>query len=580
MTKTNDQGNRLFKMGVACIAMLCLFLNVRANDVTIDSLQYLSATQEIKFNINWKNSWRNTGTAGSTQNYDGVWVFAKYRHSCAKDSIQPSATSYRHVWLSSTGNVIPSGASAELGTSFISGANRNMGVFLYRSTDGSGNFSLTDVRLKWDVAAQGISGTSWDIQLFAIEMVHIPQGAFYLGDAISDYSFVQTTNSAAWGSTQPYLVSSENAITCSQTVNGSLGIRNQSTSSVMQGTLPAGFPKGFNAFWCMKYEITQKQYCDFLNTLSRSWQANMAPNTSSFLSIGNTSVPAANRGAFETWTTQQSTYRNGIRIDGPTGNVAATIDQAKPVTFVCDLNPANAGNSADDGQSVACNYLQAEYGNRYLDWTGLRPMTEMEFEKICRGPSVSPPYLQINYETVWGMSALVTGSITAAGAITNAGTSTETLTTTSGDGIVVSSTPSPQGPRRVGITHTASSNRRSAGSSYYGVADMAGNLGELMVSVGMWTSSHGTFAADSLGDGLIETGYSNSWPTSANGSPCYMVKGGDWASGSNWPDFAISFRYGGGSSSEQRNRWYTSFGSTPRWYIVARGVRRSGTVIQ
>lgn len=555
------------------------FYGAHANNVAISNFQYLSATQEIEFDITWENSWRNTGTAGSTQNYDGVWVFAKYRHSCAKDSVQPSATSYRHVWLSSSGHVIPAGATGQLASSVIGGANRNLGVFLYRSADGSGTFSLTDVRLKWDVAAQGITGTDWDLQVFAIEMVHIPEGSFYLGDAISSYSFVQTTNSAAWGSTQPYLVNSENAITCSQTVNGSLGITSQSNTSVMQGTLPAGFPKGFAAFWSMKYEITQKQYCDFLNTLSRSSQGVLAPNTSSSLAIGNTSVPAASRGAFDTYSTQQGSYRNGIRIDGPTGNVAATIDASKPVTFVCDLNPANAGNSSDDGQSVACNYLQADLGNRFLDWTGLRPMSEMEFEKICRGPSVSPPYLQINYEGVWGVNLNVAGTMTAAGPVTNGGTATETLTV-SGPGLTVASaTSSPAGPRRVGITHTSSTNRSTSGSSFYGVADMGGNMSELVVSVGMWTSFHGTFSRDSVGDGNPENSYSSSWPVNSNGSPCYMAKGGDWGTGGNWPDHVISWRSGGGSSGEQRNRWATTFGSTPRWYVAPRGVRNPGTVI-
>ena len=36
----------------------------------------------------------------------------------------------------------------------------------------------------------------------------------------------------------------------------------------MTGSLSASFPKGYAAFYGMKYEITQGQYADFLNTLS------------------------------------------------------------------------------------------------------------------------------------------------------------------------------------------------------------------------------------------------------------------------------------------------------------------------
>ncbi|HCR53204.1 MAG TPA: hypothetical protein DIW27_02215, partial [Cytophagales bacterium] len=32
-------------------------------------------------------------------------------------------------------------------------------------------------------------------------------------------------------------------------------------------TIPANYPKGFNAFYTMKYEVSQKQYADFFNTL-------------------------------------------------------------------------------------------------------------------------------------------------------------------------------------------------------------------------------------------------------------------------------------------------------------------------
>ena len=32
--------------------------------------------------------------------------------------------------------------------------------------------------------------------------------------------------------------------------------------------MPSGFPSGYSAFYAMKYEITQQQYVDFLNSIS------------------------------------------------------------------------------------------------------------------------------------------------------------------------------------------------------------------------------------------------------------------------------------------------------------------------
>jgi hypothetical protein len=44
-------------------------------------------------------------------------------------------------------------------------------------------------------------------------------------------------------------------------------------------------------------------------------------------------------------------------------------------------------NEADDGEWIACNLiLHGRMLPLSLDWSGLRPMTEMEFEKSCRGP--------------------------------------------------------------------------------------------------------------------------------------------------------------------------------------------------
>lgn len=499
---------------------------VQANNVSVTNLSYNGATQRVTFNLSWENSWRNTGIAGTTQNYDGVWVFVKFRDACAKDSVSPSAGDYQHMWLNtnSGSHTIPSGVTLDVATTDIGGTPRGMGVFIYRSNDGTGTVTANNISLQWDIAAMGLSGTDWDIQVFAVEMVRIPQGSYYLGDGVSLQSYRQGNTTS-----DPFLVNAENAAITLGTGAGELN-HLANSGALLSGTLAAGYPKGYDAFWVMKYEVTQKQYCDFLNTLSRSSQVIYAPNTGSGLTVGNGSLTNAQRGAFLTWSTQVAN-RNGIRVTGPTGNSATTIDVSKPVTFVCDLNQDNAPNSLDDGMSVACNFLRVELLYGFLDWAALRPMNDFEYEKIARGPSVSPPYVQIGNELVWGLPNNGSNHTFSGNTMFFPGQAQE-VPTLSGNGLVWANINSPAGPRRVGGTHGAAADRNTAGSSFYGVADMAGNVEEIVVRLTQGTSNQPTYTRDSYGDGKLNSAYTAlDWPTSwLPASAGVTGKGGSWLS--------------------------------------------------
>ena len=527
------KAKRFLQLSVACLflALLpALFpFSATANNVTVSNVTYVASGDSVKFNVSWENSWRNTSIAGSTQNYDGVWVFVKFRHACADDSLNPS--NYKQMWLATTAanHTYPATATLDVGLTNISGTDRGMGVFLYRNTDGAGTFTLQNVALKWDKAAQGQTGGDWDIKVYALEMVYIPTGAYYLGDQSSNYYFYKYSNNT------PYEITSENALTI-----GTAATNLYASSGITAGTLSANYPKGYQAFWVMKYEVTQQQYVDFLNSLSRAKQTSYIANTS--VSIGTMSTT----NVFVMSNTSSIQYRNGIRCP-------ATFHSTKPITFFCDLNNNGTGNEATDGLTLACNYIgySSNWVFDYLDWAALRPMTEMEFEKICRGPSSVYGGL-ISYETPWSLNGSISVNYTYVNGVVNSGAADEAPANT-GIGLIHGGTNNPQGPRRVGSTYSGATDRYYAGSSYYGVADMGGNVAEAVFrsygSAPLLRTDHG--------DGNNYT--SPSRPSTWNNT--YGYKGGYWAEGYNY--FAISDRYYMANNSS-----YSSY------YIGGRGCRQ------
>jgi formylglycine-generating enzyme required for sulfatase activity len=167
-------------------------------------------------------------------------------------------------------------------------------------------------------------------------------------------------------------------------------------------------------------------------------------------------------------------------------------------------------------RSIAMNYLSWGDLTAYLDWAGLRPMSELEFEKASRGPSAA-----VSGEYAWGST-----SITGATSITNGGTASERGQ--AGSNITYNNAGGVQGPTRVGSFGSGGvTSRVATGSSYYGVFDLSGNVWERPVTVGNLTGR--SFQGTSHGDGNLGTnGDANqsSWPsTSATGAG---FRGGGW----------------------------------------------------
>jgi formylglycine-generating enzyme required for sulfatase activity len=245
----------------------------------------------------------------------------------------------------------------------------------------------------------------------------------------------------------------------------------------------------------MKYEISQGQYRDFLNLLTYDQQSGRTinpPNSST--GTGALTTPGNNR--------------NGIEISS-SGTSGST-----PAIYGCDVNNNNTYNESDDGEWIACNYLSWDDVAAYLDWAGLRPITELEYEKVCRGnlPPVADEYS-------WGDNTLV-----ALAAVNNISSSSESSNTTNANAIY--NNQFTLGPARVGLFATNSSNRITAGSSYYGVMEMSGNLWEQMITIG---NSIGRSFTGIAGNGMLDSnGFANTanWPDYTGTG----LRGGSWLS--------------------------------------------------
>lgn len=457
--------------------------NISVSGGKLTTQNATSNTVRIEFNVSWENSFRiNTGPA----NWDAAWVFVKYRVAAVSggDGI------WRHVNLGTTGHTAPSGATIKATPE---------GALVFRSLNGSGTFTVNGAVLTWNYGTHLENGTqdfiddddAIEIKIFAVEMVYVPGGSFTIGDGNVSNSFAATTissaNASATGTGYPTGGSNNNS----------------------------GYPNGFNAFYCMKYEISQQQYVDFLNTLT---QLQQYVRTSVELTF-----PAGSAVMYDDMVTLYkgpNLNRNGIDIQVPAaGN--------NPAIFACNLNGDNVFGGPDDGQWLACNYLFFTDWLAYLDWSGLRPMSELEYEKACRGPQ--PAVLN---EFAWGSTALQ-----KADAISNPGAIDETAGNI-GSNVCLKSTSAINGPLRVGAFANSTSSRALAGATFYGIMEMTGNTGDPVVYAGInpaFTSVHGNGILKTNGDADVLT-----WPLPTVTGPKRGIsyRGGSW----NSEGYGVSFR--------------------------------------
>ena len=292
---------------------------------------------------------------------------------------------------------------------------------------------------------------NYNFKVMGVEMVNVPQTtSYWIGDGATIGAFTK------------YEITGNGSIS-----SGSIGTGNAA---------PSTYPKGWNGFYSMKYEVTQEQYVEFLNTLTYGQQARR--------SVATPDSPATTFAFY-------NSYRNGIKIKVPGSNASV------PALYGCDFVEGDF-DDLNDGQNIAMNWMSYADATAYLDWAALRPMSEIEYEKICRGP-VAP----VANEFAWG-----TVELNAVTAVINSGLGNEGNSTVLnglanygsnaqyGNSVVVNS------PVKVGYSATNSSGRISAAASYYGAMEMSGNVGEFAIAA---KTAGGSTYTGVLGDGELST---------------------------------------------------------------------------
>lgn len=459
---------KFFSVILSCFAipLLTCANNITVSAVSKQTVNTVNDYMMIQFTVSWENSWRDA------ENRDAAWIFIKYK-------LTGSPVAWGHATLhyvdgSNDGHITPAGA-------VINTSNDGKGVFIYRNANGSGTVNFTNMQLRWDYGVDGIADNALvDISVSAIEMVYVPQGSFWLGDGSNSLLHGQFENGISGNAIQ---ITAENSLTLGGGGPGSIGNNNRtgmannglfsmnpvSIDDFDDGTsqlLPAAFPKGYNAFYCMKYEITQAQYVDFLNKLSA---AQFASRYDAFNYTGN-------HGGFTV---------TRYTITGTFPNMA---------TATPDL-PAI--------------YIEWYDAAAYADWAALRPMTELEYEKACRGYA-----MPLANEYAWGTASINSNNYFP---VNNQGQPNESIggaySTTAGNAWY-SDTRAFGAVTRVGIfaAHPSNTGRISAGATYWGIMEMSGHCWERTVSVGRPESR---IFSGTHGDGILLTNGNASntdWP--------------------------------------------------------------------
>ena len=209
------------------------------------------------------------------------------------------------------------------------------------------------LQLPWNYRLADVADDAYlDVQLFAIEMVAVAGGPFSFGDSTTTDGFypVRIGNPASPRAAQ-----------------WMLGCGWEGPQPPGLQAISAAFPNGWQPFYVAKYEVTQGQYRDFLNVLTYQQQKART----------HTSPASPHRSAALGTALME---RNGLVVCIPGDSILQL-----PAVYGCDFNNNGVADEPQDGEWIACGGLSPNDALAFADFTGLRLLTEMEWEKAGRG---------------------------------------------------------------------------------------------------------------------------------------------------------------------------------------------------
>lgn len=322
-----------------CIGLLLFLIKTGiASGISVGNLTwYFEGSPENRasyaiFTLQWDNAWN------TTKNHDAAWVFLKFSRP---------GNSSRHAYLLKDGAKVITDHSNKSTKFSVKVSEDQTGFFIHPAERFRGKVHLT-LRVSLDMQRIGNLGPSTGLSLLAngIEMVYIPGGAYFLGEA--DTAAARRFHSFYLADAEGKhaglfeMKNEEQEITVGK---GSLyyDATEPHYQGDMKGVITKEFPKGVKGFYCMKYELTQGQYADFLSSLS-SQQNTVRANTGGSMYY------------------QQ---RGSIKLVGS--------------SYIAEF------------PNRPCNFISWDDAMAYADWAALRPMTELEFTKAARGPERPKP---------------------------------------------------------------------------------------------------------------------------------------------------------------------------------------------
>lgn len=468
---------RTIKLIILLIGMSLVHSQTNATNLKILYTEFVFQSvvdAKARVILTWDNAWFNE------RNHDAIWI--TFRLVNAKGGSRPI-------------KVQPGGHTIINNPSNVPGAIRSskdgMGVFVEPTKSYQGQiFWTVDIMLDMQ-SAKGLRLDENSLMAFGTEMVYIPEGAFFVGDT----SPASLKNSSFYKSDEKgepaghFSISTEN-----QTIqvgkekdNLFYKVQNPEYQGDSKGVIPATFPKGVQAFYIMKYELRQGEYATFLNSLDtvqiRNRRIDLTPGYYS------------NRGSIR--------YK--------------------------------AGKFQADASDRPCNYILWDDAMAFADWSGMRPMTELEYEKACRG-TTKP----VNGQYPW--------------------------VTTSKDKLMRQVTPDDNVTMLNNWDESKLSNDKLEifGASYYWVMDLAGSLWDRCVTIGdekgrAFTGMHGDGVLDPQGNADIVE-----WPSGVETKGYGYRGGGYYSHGRNYHDLnphsPIGYRrYAAWSGGERVNAYGIRF---------------------